>query len=463
MADCCDGFTRSRMLKAAAAQAGRGLPAIEPGMPLPAGTGMDRRQFVLRASGLMLSVYGAASLGWRSLEEGVAAAADEPPGPILVSIFMPGGWDSLSLLAPVGDAGYRKLRPTLGLAAGDGPAFSEDARLMWHPAAASLATLHAEGKVTVLPAVGYDHPDQSHFTSRHYWEVGELDPNNRLGWAGRYLDAKGVRDNPVAGLSLDSSLSPMLATAAAPVSAVESPEAYDFSSPGVEGPAFDDMMRAYKDLAAVPTAPAEPFLAGARAVQSSSALLRERLLPLRSPDGQPNYNSPVAYPAESDFGRRLQSLAAMIAIGLPLNIVTLEGGTDGFDTHSDQKATLDPQIKDTTDCVLAFQRDLEARGLADRVIVQIWSEFGRRAEENGSGTDHGAAGVAFIVGTRAAGTMVGEFPGLADGNGLDDDGNLRATSDFRAVYCSLLEQWLATDAAQIIPGAGSLPRPALIR
>jgi uncharacterized protein (DUF1501 family) len=451
------------MLKAAAARAGRGLPAIEPGMPEPAGTGMDRRQFVLRASGLMLSVYGASHVGWGSLEEGVAAAAEGPPAPILVSVFMPGGWDSLSLLAPVGDANYPKLRPTLGLKAGDGPAFSEDARLMWHPAAASLDALHREGKVTVLPAVGYDHPDQSHFTSRHYWEVGELNPNNRLGWAGRYLDAKGVRDNPVAGLSVDGSLSPMLATASAPVSAVESPEAYNFTAPGVEGGAFDEMMRTYKDLGMAPTRPSEPFLAGARTVQASSALLREHLQPLITPDGQPNYASPVGYPPDSDFGKRLQSVAAMIAIGLPLNIVTLEAGSGGFDTHSDQKGTFEPQIQDTMDCVLAFQRDLEARGLADRVIVQLWSEFGRRAEENGSGTDHGAAGIAFIVGARATGRMVGEFPGLADGTGLDDDGNLRATSDFRSVYCSLLEQWLGTDAAQVIPGAGSLPRPALTR
>ncbi|UUY06361.1 DUF1501 domain-containing protein [Svornostia abyssi] len=113
------------------------------------------------------------------------------------------------------------------------------------------------------------------------------------------------------------------------------------------------------------------------------------------------------------------------------------------------------------DSLLAFQRDLEARGLADRVLTLVWSEFGRRVEENGSmGTDHGAAGVGFIMGTRASGRMIGEFPGLAK---LDPAGNLRATSDFRAVYSSLLEQWLGADAAAIIPGAAKFGRPRVVK
>ena len=84
----------------------------------------------------------------------------------------------------------------------------------------------------------------------------------------------------------------------------------------------------------------------------------------------------------------------------------------GYDTHADQAASLPGNLKMTCDSLLAFQRDLEARGLADRVLVHVWSEFGRRPEENGSGTDHGAGGVSFVIGSRAKGQMVGEFPGL---------------------------------------------------
>src|ERR1700689_2781742 len=86
----CQDFTRSQLLRAGIAQAGRGLPKIEPGMPLPAGTGMNRRSFLLRSTGAVLSVYGAAALSPRHLQEGIAAAAAAAPTnqPVLASIFM---------------------------------------------------------------------------------------------------------------------------------------------------------------------------------------------------------------------------------------------------------------------------------------------------------------------------------------------------------------------------------------
>ena len=94
------------------------------------------------------------------------------------------------------------------------------------------------------------------------------------------------------------------------------------------------------------------------------------------------------------------------------------------------------------------------------MLVQLWSEFGRRPQDNGSGTDHGAAGVAFLIGTKASGVMVGQFPGLAN---LDVNDNLVNTSDFRAMYCSLLEQWFETEAGLVIPGAASFARPVLLK
>src|SRR5438093_4460325 len=172
---CCRDFTRTQLLRNAAAEAGRGLPAIEAGMPTPAGTGLSRRSFLARGAGLALSVYGAGRLGLGALEEGVAAAASGGPQRVLVSIFLPGGCDGMSVLAPVGDSRYPQLRPTLAMDPSAGTGFGEDARLRWSPSAAGLSTLHGEGKVSVFPAIGYDHPDQSHFTSRHFWEVGALD------------------------------------------------------------------------------------------------------------------------------------------------------------------------------------------------------------------------------------------------------------------------------------------------
>jgi hypothetical protein len=206
----CDECSRADVLRAVA---GRGLPEIEAGMPVPAGTGLTRRSFVARSLGLALSVYGAGRL--QLFDEGIAAAASTPGSPILVTVFLQGGADALSMLYPDGDPLYRKLRPQL--AVGGGSVFAEDNRLHWHPALSPLAQLHGEGKVSVLPAVGYDHPDQSHFTSRHFWEVGATDTSLLTGWMGRYLDVAGAPDNPLQGLSLTGQLQPTLATAKVPV------------------------------------------------------------------------------------------------------------------------------------------------------------------------------------------------------------------------------------------------------
>jgi uncharacterized protein (DUF1501 family) len=457
---CCEGFTRGQLLGAAAARAGAGLPKIERGMPIPAGTGLSRRNFLFAAAGLTLSVYGAGRLGLRQLEEGIARAAEAPPGRVLVSIFMPGGVDAMSLLAPVGDREYARLRPKLALAPGSGPAFSQDDRLMWHPAATALAGLHREGKVSVLPAVGYPSPDQSHFTSRHYWEVGALDTSAQVGWLGRYLDRTGSADNPLQGLSLSTNLSPALATAAQPVAALDGPSAYTFSTRGVEEPVQAAMLGAIGGLGALRTPASETDLAGARRVAAAAGKLREQLAPFVTADGSPAYATPPPYPQNSAFASHLAGLAALLAAGLPLHVVTVEAGDADFDTHAEQKANLGPRLQVVMDSIFAFQRDLEARGLADRVLINLWSEFGRRPEENDSGTDHGAAGAAFVIGTHAAGRMVGEFPGMG---ALDENQNLIASSDFRAMYCALLEQWLGQDAAGVIPDAAGLPRPAVVR
>ncbi|MGZ4308211.1 MAG: DUF1501 domain-containing protein [Gaiellaceae bacterium] len=453
MARChhCEEFSRASLVRRTAAEAGRGLPAIEPGMPLPAGTGLDRRSFVTRTFGLALSVYGLGKLGL--FEEGIARAASGPAQPVLVSVFLPGGADALSVLYPALDSTYRKLRPTLALDPAAGPTFSEDTRLHWHPSLQPLATLHGEGKVSVLPAVGYTHPDQSHFTSRHFWEVGATDARLVSGWMGRYLDHAGSMDNPLQGLSLDYQLQPSLASAKVPVASVAAPEEYSFWAPGVWG---DVEQRMLDTLGTLGAPRKDPFLNQAAKATAQSDRLRRQLAPFAGE----GYGTPVPYPDVDDsFPHQLAGLAAMLGANLPLRCVAITAPGE-YDTHSDQPQALADGLDVTARSLLAFQRDLEARGLADRVLTLVWSEFGRRAEENGSGTDHGAAGRAFLIGARARGQMVGEFPGV---DNLDDDGNLRATADFRGVYCSLLEQWLGEDAAAVIPGAGSFSRPVLVK
>ena len=451
MASCnhCDEFSRAQLLRASLAKAGGGLPAVERGMPLPAGTGLTRRSFVARAGGLALAVFGGGALRPEAWEEGIAAAMAQGPRPILVSVFLSGGVDSLSVLAPVGHSEYSALRPTLAVARSNDPldVFLEDSSLQWHPMARPLRDLHLQGKLTVLPSVGYEDPNQSHFTSRHYWEVGKVDPFGRTGWLGRYLDLHGDRDNPLQGLSLNNTLAPSLATGeGTPVAAVAHPESYPINARDV----WDSGLRTrvvdgLGALGGLSTGDAE--LAAARRAAGQTVALRRQLEPLQ---GANVYQlASASYPANHAFPRRLAALAEMIERGLPVHCVALNAN-GGYDTHDNQLNSLPRDLDLCARSLAAFQQDLEARGLADRVLTLVWSEFGRRAKENGTGTDHGAGGLAMVMGTRASGRMVGEFPGLGSSE-LDARGNLKHTADFRGVYRALLEQWLGVDPAGILP------------
>ena len=206
----------------------------------------------------------------------------------------------------------------------------------------------------------------------------------------------------------------------------------------------------------------DPGMAQSGEAALRANILRQQLAPLQPKPGVAPPLLPAGYPQSSDrFPTRMAGIAQLLAAGMPLRCVSVSTESV-FDTHNSQVATLNAGLDEAAQTLYAFQRDLEARGLADRVLTLVWSEFGRRAQENDSGgTDHGAAGCAFVMGTRAAGTMIGEWPGLA--NGLDALGNVKATSDFRGLYCSLLEQWLGHDAGSVIPGSGRLARPRVIR
>ncbi len=453
----CNDFTRSQLLRRGAAVAGKGLPNIERGMPLPAGTGIDRRTFLLRSAGAALSVYGVSMLSPRQFEEGIAQAqaAAGPNQPVLVSIFMEGGWDALSVLAPVKEAKYKELRPELGLAEGAGRVFTEDENLMWHPAATGLAELHDEGKVTAFPAIGYEPADESHFTSRHYWEVGQLDVKARTGWMGRYLDVAGDPANPLQGLSLDYSLAPGLATATMPVAAVSSPADYTMWANGLGEPVSGPALETFGALGAI-SAPS-PAFAQARNASYDTGLVLDSMASFVKSEEETGDKPSVTYPA-GEFAERLAALAAMLNAEMPIKCASLNA-VGSYDTHSGETGTLATNLGQTVTALVAFQRDLEARKIDQRVLIQLWSEFGRRPRENGSGTDHGAGGAAFLIGSRASGKMVGEFPGLTK---LDVNENVLPTSDFRAMYCSLLEQWFQTEAGLVIPEASSFERPVLV-
>lgn len=265
-------------------------------MPVPAGTGLTRRGFIAGAAGLALAVYAAGKTPLPLFEDGIAEAAQSDR--ILVSIFLDGGADTLSLLAPVGHSRYHDLRPVLALAESEGTPFSEDPSLHWHPSAAAIAQLHSEGKVTVFPAVGYDGANQSHFTSRHFWEVGELETDTRTGWMGRYIDLAGSDNNPLQGLSLSNTLAPALATHDKPVAAVEGVTDYDLWS-WTDAPVSDEMFKSFKRMGSMKSE--SPALRDSRKAIRATNIIRESL------ESFGDFESPVTYP-DARLGQQLSGL-----------------------------------------------------------------------------------------------------------------------------------------------------------
>ena len=347
-----------------------------------------------------------------------------------------GGLDSLSVLAPIGDSRYASLRPNLGLAPSGNAndVFTEDSSCTGTPAPRRCATCTAPARSPCIPAVGYADANQSHFTSRHYWEGGRSIRSGASAGSGATSTSTALNDNPLQGLSLDWNLAPALATTDKPVAAVSSPEYFSLGARDVwdatlrtrldegleaqgglatERPRARRRPRAAKQTVGLQR-PARAAAAGQTRHGSRGRLPeRERLRAAARGAGRDARRGPAAEGRRARRQRRLRHARQpeRLAARRPRRVLA---------------------------SLAAFQADLEARGLADRVLINVWSEFGRRPQENGSGTDHGAAGLSMVIGTKAKGTMVSEFPGLCDARRGRQS---RHTTDFRSVYCSLLEQW----------------------
>ena len=244
-----------------------------------------------------------------------------------------------------------------------------------------------------------------------------------------------------------------------PVASIDGPDRFDFWTRNVWGEVETRMLDAIGALGALPDG-GDPALAQATAAARQSARLRQQLLPFRPKKDQPGFTSPVAYGGEDDDGFRAAWPAGGDARRRPAARVVAMSAPGMYDTHDNQPQELADGLKLTADSLLAFQRDLEARGLADRVLVHVWSEFGRRAKENGSnGTDHGAAGAGFLIGARASGRMIGEFPGSQASTGTATCAP-RRTSAASTARCS--SSGSAPTREAIIPGARKFARPAVL-
>src|SRR3954452_6231372 len=431
-------------------------------VPLPravlegATAGMARRDFLRNGAIGFVTVYGAQALSWSSIWEAAAASAATPStDPIIVSIFLDGGNDGLNTLVPITGANFAayqtkrphiKLDPAACLPLG-GPAASTD--FAWNPAATGFKQLYDAGKMAVMPAVDYQPPDLSHFHSRAFWQAGELDPDPDTGWLGRWGERNGAGDKPVQAVVAGRALDGSLKSADNPVAVLSSVDDAQFTMDTVwQDPQL--MVSALSGLtqrtaANAAMAAADDSIGGAVNVANRLAALTQPSLP---PNG-------LGY-GTTDFDRRMANLAWMLGSNLGMRVACLSYD-DGWDFHDDQVNRQAQNLTGLSTTLAAFQADLEARGLADRVLTLVGSEFGRRVEDNssgGGGTDHGAGGLAMVVGIHAKAGLAGEFPGIADSD-LDQWGNLKVPTDYRQIYTALLANWMGTDPAAVIPSAGS--------
>src|SRR3954454_16789019 len=424
---------------------------------------LTRRQMLKWGIGAGVTVYAANMLPTRHLLDAAAAeAAAAPDAPVLVSVFLPGGLDLLDTLMPMNQEG--PLRDLRGAVSPAEPALLGNG-LGLHPALAKgpnggIKGLYDRGQIGFLTGIDYANPNLSHFASRAFWETGMVSQQSLSGWLGRWLDRHGSRDNPLQGLSAGYNLSPTLKSVDAPVASISDAGDAELSMWSVWGDWGAAAIDAYAALSRSTPHAAGPASA-ARAARLAHTV-SERLAPFRQKDDtSPDpLAGPVAYPAGNETADRLKVLAGLIAQPLGIRVATVDA--DGqFDTHEGQAQTLDRDLGAVGEALATFQADLEARGIADRVLTFVWSEFGRRPEANKSaGTDHGAGGVAWVQGPRALGGILTEYPSLTD---LDPEKNLKVTVDFRRVYASLLAQHLGTDPAEVIPGAAQFGQVRLVR
>jgi uncharacterized protein (DUF1501 family) len=159
------------------------------------------------------------------------------------------------------------------------------------------------------------------------------------------------------------------------------------------------------------------------------------------------YRSPVVYP-KTAIGQSLRGVAQVKFADLGTRVFYT--AHNGFDTHGTQLTVHAQLWREVSEAIAMFFEDLRAHDAADDVIMLLWSEFGRRVRDNGSGTDHGAGGLAFVLGEAVQGGMYGAYPSLRDGDLTL--GNLGYTNDFRSTYSTILERWFQVEAKPIVNG-----------
>jgi uncharacterized protein (DUF1501 family) len=366
----------------------------------------------------------------RAAEAAVAADRNDHS---LVVIELNGGNDGLNTVIPFENDLYYRNRPTLGVAKGQVIRLGDQIGL--YPTMQAAAELFRAGKLAIVEGVGYPDPNRSHFRSMEIWHTASTAAKApATGWLGRVLDQQfrpGDEEN-LRGLAFSAGLPQAFLSEKLSVPVIQQLEG--FAGDSGNPPAKDKLLRELSSAGSARSAPVD-FL---RRQAETAYRTAERLH-----DAAAKYKSDVAYPG--DLGGQLRRAAQVIAADLGVRLLYVSQG--GYDTHSQQAAAHPGLLGELSDALAAFQKDLEQLKVADKVLVLIFSEFGRRVDENASkGTDHGAASIMFLAGSKVKGGLVGEHPSLEKLG----DGDLVHSIDFRSVYSSVLDRWLGCPSDKLL-------------
>ncbi|MEE2778214.1 MAG: DUF1501 domain-containing protein [Acidobacteriota bacterium] len=355
------------------------------------------------------------------------------PNRILVVVELSGGNDGLNTVVPFRNDEYYRVRPNLGIRRDDLIEVSEDRG--FHPSLVGFERLYKDGVLAVVEGCGYPNPSLSHFSSMGFWHTGVPNGGEKLGWVGRFMD----NHTPDGGRNLVVNVgnSQSLAVRAKVHSPLVFNDPQRFHREGTD--AELDSLARMKTSHPSDNAQLAFLRSTAENAAESSAFVRK---------AWSAYRTPVDYGLG---GADLRKVAALIAADMPTRVYYVSFSGNSFDTHVHQADLHARLLMYMADAVRGFTEDMKRLGRLDDVSMVLFSEFGRRVEENASlGTDHGTAGPMFVVSNQLEGGFYGGEPSLTD----LDDGNLKMTTDFRRVYATMIDEWMRhSDTASILKGS----------
>ena len=360
--------------------------------------------------------------------------------PILVVVQLTGGNDYMNTVIPYEDPLYYDNRTTVGVAQEDVLPIGQGLGL--NPALTAVKNLFDEGKVAVINGIGYPGPNRSHFRSMDIWHTCEPEKVGNEGWLGRAIrDLDPHAENVLTGVNFGRGLPRAMALTGVPVASVAVLETYGVLT-GISGEqeraqALDLFSRMYSPI--MGTGPVMDYLGstGLDALKGADIL---KAVPSQ-------YQSTVEY-NDSIIGRNLQGIAKVLTANLGTRIFYTQ--QPGYDTHANQVPVHQTLLTHLSEAISDFYTDLKEHDASENVLIYLFTEFGRRVKDNGSGTDHGAGGLALAIGDPVKGGIYSEFPSMRPED--LEEGDLKHNIDFRGVYGTVAEKWLGLDATSIVGG-----------